>query len=153
MLKNSSPNNYPRIHDGLFKQDATISFRTIPRTLSRQNKDSLPRLTKSGLSWVLLGVENSNASTLSYFKKGITPNKAKTAVKLCKATAFLLTPWSSYVATKKPHQSSSQLREFANDLDPNFIMFGILTPFHSTDIYRDAQQNGWIKNHKRVIRT
>ncbi len=46
-----------------------------------RNKDILPRLAKSGLSWVLLGVENSSPATLDYFKKGITPNDAKTAVR------------------------------------------------------------------------
>ena len=49
-----------------------------------RNKDLLPKLAKSGLSWVLLGVENSNPATLDYFKKGITPQDAKTAVRLLK---------------------------------------------------------------------
>ncbi len=34
-----------------------------------RNKDILPRLAKSGLSWVLLGVENSNPSTLGLLQK------------------------------------------------------------------------------------
>ena len=42
-----------------------------------RNKDILPRLAKSGLSWVLLGVENSSPATLDYFKKGITPQRCK----------------------------------------------------------------------------
>jgi anaerobic magnesium-protoporphyrin IX monomethyl ester cyclase len=49
-----------------------------------RNKEALPRLRKSGLNWVLLGVENSESSTLESFKKGITPEDAKTAVKLLK---------------------------------------------------------------------
>jgi radical SAM superfamily enzyme YgiQ (UPF0313 family) len=38
-----------------------------------RNKEALPKLRKSGLNWVLLGVENSEPSTLQAFKKGIEP--------------------------------------------------------------------------------
>ncbi len=49
-----------------------------------RNKEALPRLRKSGLNWVLLGVENSEPSTLDTFKKNITPSDAQEAVKLLK---------------------------------------------------------------------
>jgi anaerobic magnesium-protoporphyrin IX monomethyl ester cyclase len=35
---------------------------------------------------------------------------------------------------------------FANDLDPDFVMFGCLTPFPGTDIYNEAKGNGWIED-------
>jgi anaerobic magnesium-protoporphyrin IX monomethyl ester cyclase len=45
---------------------------------------------------------------------------------------------------KDTHQTIVQVREFANDLDPDFVMFGILTPFPGTEIYNEADRNGWI---------
>ncbi len=109
-----------------------------------RNKDILPKLRKSGLSWVLLGVENSNPSTLDQFKKGITPQDAKTAVKLLKENDILAHAMMIIGNRKDTHQTIAQLKEFANELDPDFIMFGILTPFPGTEIYREADQNGWI---------
>ena len=41
-------------------------------------------------------------------------------------------------------ESIGRLKEFANELDPDFIMFGILTPFPGTEIYEEANRNGWI---------
>ncbi len=111
-----------------------------------RNKDILPRLAKSGLSWVLLGVENSNPNTLDYFKKGITPNDAKTAVKLLQDNGIFAHAMLIIGNRKETHQSIRQLREFANDLDPDFVMFGILTPFPGTDIYAEAERNGWIED-------
>ena len=111
-----------------------------------RNKDILPRLAKSGLSWVLLGVENSNPSTLDYFKKGITPNDAKTAVKLLQDNGIFAHAMVIIGSRKETHQSILGLREFANDLDPDFIMFGILTPFPGTEIYAEAERNGWIED-------
>lgn len=109
-----------------------------------RNKDFLPRLRKSGLIWVLLGVENSSPATLEQFKKGITPEDAKTAVKLLKENGIFAHAMIIIGQRQDTHQSIAQLREFVNDLDPDFVMFGILTPFPGTAVYKEAQQNGWI---------
>ena len=109
-----------------------------------RNKDVLPRLSKSGLGWVLLGVENSNPATLEQFKKGITPNDAKKAVKLLKENGIFAHAMFIIGNRKDTHQTIAQLKEFANELDPDLVMFGILTPFPGTEIFREADQNGWI---------
>jgi anaerobic magnesium-protoporphyrin IX monomethyl ester cyclase len=109
-----------------------------------RNKEILPKLKESGLSWVLLGVENSNPSTLDAFKKGITPQDAKTAVKLLKNNGIFAHAMMIIGQRKDTLESIWRLREFANELDPDFIMFGILTPFPGTEIYEEANRNGWI---------
>ena len=109
-----------------------------------RNKDILPKLKDSGLSWVLLGVENSNPSTLDAFKKGITPQDAKTAVKLLKDNGIFAHAMMIIGQRKDTRESIGHLKEYANELDPDFIMFGILTPFPGTEIYEEANRNGWI---------
>ena len=109
-----------------------------------RNKDILPRLRKSGLNWVLLGVENSNPQTLETFKKGITPADAKTAVRLLQDNGIFAHAMVIIGSRKDTHQTIAQLREFVDDLDPDFVMFGILTPFPSTEVYAEAERNGWI---------
>jgi anaerobic magnesium-protoporphyrin IX monomethyl ester cyclase len=109
-----------------------------------RNRDSLPKLRKSGLNWVLLGVENSNPCTLEDFKKGITPQDAKTAVKLLKDNGIFAHAMLIIGQRKDTHKSIAQLREFANELDPDLAMFGILTPLPGTEIYDEAKRNGWI---------
>ena len=109
-----------------------------------RNKEILPKLRKAGLHWVLLGVENSNPQTLESFKKGITPNDAKVAIKLLKDNGIFSHAMLIIGNRKDTHQSIVQIREFANDLDPDFVMFGILTPFPGTEVYVEAEKNGWI---------
>jgi anaerobic magnesium-protoporphyrin IX monomethyl ester cyclase len=111
-----------------------------------RNKDILPKLRKSGLIWVLLGVENSSPATLEGFKKGITPQEAKTAVKLLKDNGIFAHAMLIIGQRKDNRKSIAQLKEFANELDPDFVMFGILTPFPGTDIYDEATRNGWIED-------
>jgi anaerobic magnesium-protoporphyrin IX monomethyl ester cyclase len=109
-----------------------------------RNKEVLPRLRKSGLNWVLLGVENSNPQTLENFKKGITPADAKAAVRLLQANGIFAHAMVIIGNRKDTHQTIAQLREFANDLDPDLVMFGILTPFPGTEVYAEAERNDWI---------
>jgi anaerobic magnesium-protoporphyrin IX monomethyl ester cyclase len=111
-----------------------------------RNKEALPRLRKSGLIWVLLGVENSDLSTLESFKKGITPNQAKEAVKLLKQNDIFAHVMLIIGNRKDTAKSISKLCEFANELDPDFVMFGILTPFPGNEIYDEAKRNGWIED-------
>jgi anaerobic magnesium-protoporphyrin IX monomethyl ester cyclase len=109
-----------------------------------RNKEALPRLRESGLIWVLLGVENSNPSTLEGFKKGINPQDAKVAVRLLQENGIFAHAMVIIGQRKDTRETIAQLREFANELDPDFIMFGILTPFPGTEIYAEAERNGWI---------
>jgi anaerobic magnesium-protoporphyrin IX monomethyl ester cyclase len=111
-----------------------------------RNKEALPKLRKSGLNWVLLGVENSDPATLEDFKKGITPEDAKTAVKLLKENDIFAHAMLIIGGRKDTEQSIAKLQEFANELDPDFVMFGILTPFPGTEIFENAKRNGWIED-------
>jgi anaerobic magnesium-protoporphyrin IX monomethyl ester cyclase len=93
---------------------------------------------------VLLGVENSNPETLEGFKKGITSADAREAVRLLKSNGIFAHAMLIIGSRKDTHQTIAQLREFANSLDPDLVMFGILTPFPGTEIYTEAERNGWI---------
>jgi len=109
-----------------------------------RNKEALPKLRESGLNWVLLGVENSSPSTLEVFKKGIAPEEARTAVELLKENGIFAHAMFIIGQRKDTHESIVQLKDFANELDPDLAMFGILTPFPGTEIYQEAERNGWI---------
>jgi len=111
-----------------------------------RNKEALPKLRKSGLNWVLLGVENSEPSTLQSFKKGIKPQDAQEAVRLLKANDIFAHAMFIIGERKDTAQSIGRLREFANQLDPDFAMFGALTPFPGTEVFAEAKRNGWIED-------
>jgi anaerobic magnesium-protoporphyrin IX monomethyl ester cyclase len=111
-----------------------------------RNKETLPKLRKSGLNWVLLGVENSDPETLKNFNKGITPEDAKTAVRLLKENDIFAHAMFIIGNRKDTKESISRLRRFADDLNPDLAMFGVLTPFPGNEIYDEAKRNGWIED-------
>jgi anaerobic magnesium-protoporphyrin IX monomethyl ester cyclase len=111
-----------------------------------RNREALPKLRKSGLTWVLLGVENTEPSTLKAFNKGITPEEARIAVKLLKENGIFAHTMFIIGGRKDTVKSIEKLREFANELDPDLVMFSALTPFPGTEIFEEAKRNGWIED-------
>jgi anaerobic magnesium-protoporphyrin IX monomethyl ester cyclase len=111
-----------------------------------RNREALPKLRKSGLNWVLLGVENSEPSTLDTFRKDIKPSDAETAVKLLKENDIFAHAMFIIGQRKDTLQSIQKQREFAINLDPDFAFFSALTPFPGTEVYQEAKKNGWIED-------
>lgn len=112
-----------------------------------RNESVLSKLRRSGLDWVLLGVENSEQSTLEGFKKGITPSEAKRSVELLKRNGILAHAMFIIGNRDDTAESISKLREFAEELDPDFVIFAILTPFPGTELFDEAKRSGWIEDH------
>ena len=111
-----------------------------------KNRGLLPKMRKAGLRWVLLGVESPKQSTLESFKKGITPEDAKKAVKLLRQNDIFSQAMLIVGERKDTAKSIADLREFVNELDPDFAIFAILTPFPGTEIFENAKRNGWIED-------
>ena len=111
-----------------------------------RNREALPKLRKSGLTWVLLGVENTEPSALEAFRKGITPEEARMAVKLLKENGIFAHAMFIIGGRKDTAKSIDKLREFVNELDPDLVMFSALTPFPGTEIFEEAKRNGWIED-------
>ena len=111
-----------------------------------KNKRSLPKMLKTGLYWVMVGVESPRDSTLRSYKKGITSEDAKKSMKILKNSGIFSHAMFIIGERKDTIESISNLREFANELDPDFAVFTAFTPFPGTEIYDEAKRNGWIKD-------
>ena len=111
-----------------------------------KHQDALPKLRRSGLRWVLLGVENSKQSTLETFRKNITPEDAKKAVMLLKKNDIFAHAMFIVGERKDTAESIEESRKFIKELDPDFVIFGILTPFPGTELFEEAKENMWIED-------
>jgi anaerobic magnesium-protoporphyrin IX monomethyl ester cyclase len=109
-------------------------------------QEELPRLHKTGLEWVMMGVETPWDSTLQTFRKGIVADDARKAVELLKENGILAHAMLVIGERKDTRESIAYLREFVNEIDPDFTIFTVLTPFPGTEIYETARANGWIED-------
>ncbi|MGQ9597765.1 MAG: B12-binding domain-containing radical SAM protein, partial [Thermoproteota archaeon] len=107
-----------------------------------RGKDLLPRLRKAGLRWVLIGVENPDQTILEAFRKNITKEDAKEAVKLLKKNDIFAHAMFIIGSRKDTAKSIENLRAFADELDPDLALFTVLTPFPGTELFEEARRNG-----------
>ena len=111
-----------------------------------KNEHVLAKLRKVGLYWVMVGVESPRESTLENFSKGINAQQAIEAVRLLKKNGIFAHAMFVIGDRKDTAESIAQLREFANELDPDFAIFTALTPFPGTEIYEEAKRQRWIED-------
>jgi anaerobic magnesium-protoporphyrin IX monomethyl ester cyclase len=111
-----------------------------------KSRDVLPKLRKAGLYWVMVGVESPRETTLQHYRKEITAKQAKQAVKLLKENGVFSHAMFVIGDRKDTSESIQNLREFANELDPDFAIFTVLTPFPGTEVSEEAKRNGWIED-------
>jgi len=111
-----------------------------------RNKDLLPKMSKAGINWLLLGVESHSKFTLDSFHKGTNPEDSKKAVGLLKENGIFSQATCIIGDRHDSAEKTHGLREFVNFLDPDLAIFMILTPFPGTDLFDEAKRNGWIQD-------
>ena len=109
-------------------------------------KDSLPRMRRSGLQWVMMGVESPVPDTLDKWRKGIDPDQAREAVTLLKENDIFSHAMFVIGERRDTHESIEKLRRYVADLNRDFVIYTVLTPFPGTEIHEEAKRNGWIED-------
>lgn len=111
-----------------------------------KNQSLLPKMSKAGINWLLLGVESHSKSTLDSFHKGTKPEDSETAIKLLKQNSIFSQATCIIGERKDSAKSIADLREFVSSLDPDIAIFMVLTPFPGTELYEEAKRNSWIED-------
>jgi len=111
------------------------------------NKPLLTHLKKSGCYRIHVGVETSSDEGLERLKKGITVGQVKQVFRWAREAGINTV---AYFLIGCPHEHSTEdvLRtiEFSKDLDSDFALFNILTPYPSTELYKEGLQRGILRS-------
>ncbi|MCP8322697.1 MAG: B12-binding domain-containing radical SAM protein [Candidatus Methylarchaceae archaeon HK02M2] len=111
-----------------------------------KSRKVLPKMRKAGLYWVMVGVESPRDQTLERYKKDLTSDDAKKAVELLKKNDIFSHAMFIIGDRKDTAESITDLRKFANELDPDFAIFTVLTPFPGIEAFEEAKRKGWIED-------
>jgi anaerobic magnesium-protoporphyrin IX monomethyl ester cyclase len=109
-------------------------------------KAALPKLRRSGLQWVMMGVESPLPEQLERYRKGLDSNTSFEAVRLLKENDIFTHAMVIIGDRKDTRETIENTRRFVDELDPDFVVFTILTPFPGTDVYDSAKEAGWIED-------
>lgn len=112
-----------------------------------QNADLLPKMRKAGNIWMLVGFDSPDPETLESFRRrGINRSNAKEAVELLRRNGIFCQGTFIIGGRKDSRESIRALVEYADWVDPDIATFMTLTPFPGTEIYGEAERNGWIED-------
>lgn len=111
-----------------------------------KHENLIPKLRRAGLCWALVGVERHDKQTLNNFQKGISPDISSKAIDILKKNNIFAQAMFIIGARDDSQKSVEEMRGYANEIDPDLSIFGILTPFPGTEIYITAEKNGWIED-------
>jgi anaerobic magnesium-protoporphyrin IX monomethyl ester cyclase len=68
------------------------------------------------------------------------------AVRLLRASDIFTQAMLIVGAREDTHESLAYVRSFAQELDPDFVIYSVLTPFPGTEVYDEAKARGWIED-------
>ena len=117
-------------------------------TWSCNAKANVPRRTlevlkDNGLRLLLVGYETGNQQILNNIKKGMRIDTARRFTKDCHDVG--VTIHGTFIVGL-PGETKETLEEtirFAIEIDPHTIQVSLAAPYPGTELYRQAQENGW----------
>jgi anaerobic magnesium-protoporphyrin IX monomethyl ester cyclase len=104
-----------------------------------KNEEVVKLMARAGLRQVFVGFESGSQEVLDQFGKDLDVDKAFKAVEILKK--YKISVWASFIigALNETKKMIKQTIKFANKLNPDFIQFGILTPYPGTALYEKVK--------------
>jgi anaerobic magnesium-protoporphyrin IX monomethyl ester cyclase len=110
-----------------------------------KNRDLVPKMQRAGNHWILVGLESGSTETMNSYGKTIDPGDSKAAMDVLKQNDVFAQATFIIGERKDTHESMQTLRRYVEDVNPDLSIFMVLTPFPGTDLYDEANRNGWIE--------
>ena len=129
----------------LLEKKLNISWTCFGRADFIRHLDVLKLMKKAGCHQICVGIESGDEDILKKIKKNITRDDARRAVKLLREAkidsrfAFMLRLPGETVKTMQ------KTLDFSLELDPDYVLFNINTPYPGTEMYDWAVQEDLFK--------
>lgn len=136
---------------GFVEEQILWAVQTHPNEI--RDRTAWEVMRKSGLCTVKLGIESLNQKTLNNLRKGTTVKQIEHAIKTLKASEIMIHanmmvgfPWET-------REDALRTVKMIKKLDPNQAQFSLVIPYPWTDLYKEAQEKGWLVPNARMDAT
>ncbi len=106
------------------------------------DQELLQKMHQSGCQQINFGVESGNAEILKAYKKGITLEQAKTAIKQAKKAGLKVYTYFMVGGPGETRETAEETIKLAKKLDPDYAQFSVTTPFPGTELFEMADMGG-----------
>ncbi|HEY9640000.1 MAG TPA: hopanoid biosynthesis associated radical SAM protein HpnJ [Coleofasciculaceae cyanobacterium] len=108
--------------------------------------DTLKQLRDNGLRLLLVGFESGNQQILDNIRKGIKLDVARQFMKHCKDLGITVHGTFMIGLPIETPETIEETIRFACEISPHTIQVSIAAPYPGTELYRQAQEQGWFKD-------
>jgi len=132
------------ICEGILKNKLDISWSCQTRA-DNLNEEIIKKMRDSGCYNISLGIESGSQKILDNLRKGISLEQIKKVIALCKKYGIRI---RGYFIIGCPHETIKTIEEtfkFAKELDLDYFMLSIMTPYPDTPLYEEALNKKIIK--------
>ncbi|MEA5534453.1 hopanoid biosynthesis associated radical SAM protein HpnJ [Crocosphaera sp. XPORK-15E] len=112
--------------------------------------DTLKTLRDNGLRLLLVGFESGNQKVLDGVKKGIKLEVARKFMENCTKLGIKVHGAFIIGLPNETRETIEETIRFACEVSPHTIQVSIASPYPGTELYQQAQENGWFTNKDLV---
>jgi anaerobic magnesium-protoporphyrin IX monomethyl ester cyclase len=135
------------ICQGILDRKLRIKWKCEGR-VDRVDDEMLRWMSQAGCSMIAYGVESGNQSGLNYLKKGITISQIRRAFSLTHQVKIKPMAYFILGLPMETFDQSMNTIKFAQELNPEYAQFSILSPYKGTKLYEEAKRKGWYQEIK-----
>ena len=112
--------------------------------------ETLKVLKESGLRLLLVGYESGNAEILKNIKKGVSLETARKFTKDCKKLGIKIHGTFILGLPVETKENIEETIRYACEIDPDTMQVSLAAPYPGTELYKQAEENGWFANSKLI---
>ena len=107
-------------------------------------RETLRTMKENGLRLLLVGFESGNQEILNGIKKGIKLDRAREFARDCRDLGILIHGTFIIGLPGETQATIERTIEFAKEVDPYSLQVSLAAPYPGTELYAQAQKNGWL---------
>jgi hopanoid biosynthesis associated radical SAM protein HpnJ len=113
--------------------------------------ETLKVLKDSGLRLLLVGYETGSQQILNNIRKGTRVDVAKRFTEDCHKLGIVIHGTFIVGLPGETPETIENTIKFANEINPHTIQVSLAAPYPGTELYRQAESNGWMVNHAETL--
>jgi hopanoid biosynthesis associated radical SAM protein HpnJ len=160
--------NMPEVKEIMFDDDTFTDTSNLPRveaiargmgelgmTWSCNAKANVPYKTlkvmkDNGLRLLLVGYESGDDQILLNIKKGLRTDIARRFTEDCRKLGIVIHGTFILGLPGETRETIESTIEFAKEINPHTIQVSLAAPYPGTALYKQAIENGWLKENEAV---
>jgi radical SAM superfamily enzyme YgiQ (UPF0313 family) len=158
---------FPQVKEFFFDDDTFTAVQPRAREIARQlgklgltwscnaranvNYETLKTMRDHGLRLLLVGYESGNQRILDNIKKGVRLEEAREFTANCKKLGITIHGTFILGLPGETRETIRETIEFAKEVDPFSMQVSLAAPYPGTELYRQAQENGWFARDAQLV--